>query len=132
MGGIGHVFSSIWHGATSAVRGVVGGVGKVVGGLLGGGQPQVVVQQAPAPVQQAPVAPQVFRPQTTYTPPPPTPAVAAAVPQQAAQAAAVTPETNPTELKAANDTSRKKRGKAALTIPSSNINSGSGGTGLNI
>ena len=41
-----------------------------------------------------------------------------------------TPESTPTEQTSATDTSRRRRGKAALTIPTSG--SGTGGTGLNI
>ena len=73
---------------------------KGVSHLLGGGQ------QAP----------------TIQMPSAPTPQVAAAT--------ANTPESTPTEQTSATDTSRRRRGKAALTIPTSG--SGTGGTGLNI
>ena len=43
-----------------------------------------------------------------------------------------TPESTPTEQAASNDLTRKKRGKAALTIPTSNQGTGSGGTGISI
>lgn len=49
---------------------------------------------------------------------------------QAAAAAAETPNAAPTQETAANDLSRKKRGKAALTIPTTGA--GTGGTGLNL
>ena len=59
---------------------------------------------------------------TIQMPSAPTPQVAAAT--------ANTPESTPTEQTSATDTSRRRRGKAALTIPTSG--SGTGGTGLNI
>ena len=40
------------------------------------------------------------------------------------------PETSPTEQTAANTLNRKRKGKSALTIPTSG--SGTGGTGLNV
>ena len=49
---------------------------------------------------------------------------------QVAAAAAETPNAAPTQETAANDLSRKKRGKAALTIPTTGA--GTGGTGLNL
>lgn len=50
--------------------------------------------------------------------------------QTPAAAAAETPNAAPTQETAANDLSRKKRGKAALTIPTTGA--GTGGTGLNL
>lgn len=50
--------------------------------------------------------------------------------QAPAAAAAETPNATPTQETAANDLQRKRRGKAALTIPTTGA--GTGGTGLNL
>lgn len=60
----------------------------------------------------------------------PTIQMPAAPTPQVAAATASTPESTPTEQTSATDTSRRRRGKAALTIPTSGA--GTGGTGLNI
>ena len=94
--------------------GIANFIGKTVGSLFGGVS-KAFGGGGDAPTIQMPAAP--------------TPQVAAAAPQVAA-ATANTPESTPTEQTSATDTSRRRRGKAALTIPTSG--SGTGGTGLNI
>ena len=87
--------------------GIVDFIGDTVGSIVGG------VSKVFGGGRDAP---------TIQMPSVPTPQVAAAT--------ANTPESTPTEQTSATDTSRRRRGKAALTIPTSG--SGTGGTGLNI